>query len=151
MKHTWMRLAAMPAIAAGLLLAQNSATTAPQQPAGPQARSAHHFDMLATALDLTAAQKQQAQAILSAARQSAQPVMQQLKQSRQSLIAAVKAGDNAQIDEIATSQGVLEGQITAIHGKAFAQVYALLSPQQKAKADQMYQNMQSMFAHRFGE
>ena len=150
MRRTWTRLAAVPAMAAGLLLAQDSGTGAPQQPAGQYPRFARHLNMMATALDLTAAQKEQVQTIVADARQSAQPIRQQLQQSRQSLVSAVKAGDNAQIEQIAASQGVLQGQLTAIRGKAFAQIYALLTPQQKAKADQIYQNLRGMFAQRFG-
>ncbi len=150
MKHIWIRFAAVPALAAGLMFAQNSGTTTPQQPANHQQRYAHHLDMMATALDLTAAQKEQAKSLLDSARQSAQPIRQQLKQSRAAMVAAIRAGDDAQIQQIANNQGVLEGQLNAIRGSSFAKVYALLNPQQKAKADQMYQNMKGMFQHRHG-
>jgi Spy/CpxP family protein refolding chaperone len=150
MKRNWIRLAAVPAMAAGLLLAQDPATGASQQPANQYPRFARLLNMIATALDLTAAQKEQAQSILADTRQSAQPIRQQLQQSRQSLVAAIKAGDNTQIDQIAANQGILQGQLTAIRGKAFAQIYALLTPQQKTKADQMYQNLRGMLAQRFG-
>lgn len=131
-------------------MAQNAGVSAPQAPGGPQQRFQNHLNMMATALDLTAAQKEQVQSILSAARQSAQPIRQQLRQSHQSLVSAIKTGDNNQIDQVAANQGVLQGQMTAINGKAFAQVYALLTPQQKAKADQLHENMMGMFPHRLG-
>ncbi len=135
---------------AGLLLAQDPGTGASQQPANQYPRFARHLNMIATALDLTAAQKEQAHNILADARQSAQPIRQQWQQSHQSMVAAVKAGDSVQIDQIAANMGVLQGQLTAIGAKAFAQIYALLTPQQKAKADQIYQNLRGMSAQRFG-
>ena len=149
MKQTWIRLAAVPAMAAGLLLAQTPGTSGPQAPTN-HPRFANRMEMMATVLDLTVAQKEQAQAILASAQQSAQPVRQQLRQSRGSLVAAIQAGNDDQIQQLAANQGVLQGQLTAIRGTAFAKIYALLTPQQKVKADQIYQNMKSMFARRFG-
>ena len=85
-------------------------------------------------LSLTDAQKQQAQSIFSAARQSAQSVNAQLKQSREALAAAVKSGaPDAEIDRLSNSLAPLLAQSTAIHTKAFAKFYAILTQEQKDK------------------
>jgi len=150
MKQTWIRLAAVPAMAAGLLPAQNAGTSGPQPPAYPHHRFANRMEMMADVLDLTAAQREQAQSILASTQQSTQAIRQQLRQSHEALVAAIEAGNDDQIQQLAANQGVLQGQLTAIRGTAFAKIYALLTPEQKVKADQIYQNMKSMFARRFG-
>ena len=66
-----------------------------------------------------------------------QPLAQQLQQERQSLKAAVQAGDNAQIQQLSTAMGALHGQMLAARSAGMAQFYALLTPDQKAKAAQL--------------
>jgi Spy/CpxP family protein refolding chaperone len=111
----------------------------------------HRLQMLATALDLTDAQKQQAQVIFDAARQQSQPVAAQLKQGHESMAAAIKAGKpESDLDQIAAQQGALVGQLAGIHAKAFSKFYALLTPDQKTKADKLHQEFAGAFASRFG-
>src|SRR5437764_13247475 len=94
---------------------------APAQNPHPRAGNHMMIDRFAADLNLTDAQKQQAQSIFQAARQSAEPVHAQLKQSREALTAAVKSGaSDAEIDKLANSLGPLMAQTTAIHNKAFA-------------------------------
>ena len=89
---------------------------------------------LLQSLDLTAAQKQQAKTIAQNTRQQVQPVAQQLKQDRESLEAAIKAGDSAQIQQLSAAMGTLRGQVLALRSTGRSQFYALLTPDQKAKA-----------------
>ena len=92
-------------------------------------------------LQLTPDQQAQAKQIFASARQEAAPVRQQLKQNRQALMSAIKSGNDAQIDQITAAQAPLMAQAAAIRAHAFEKVYATLTPDQKAKAD----NMRSMF------
>jgi Spy/CpxP family protein refolding chaperone len=85
-------------------------------------------------LALTPEQKQQAKTILQNTRQQAQPLAQQLHQNRQALTAAVQAGDSAKIQQLSNTMGSLEGQVLAIRSAGRAQFFALLTPDQKAKA-----------------
>jgi Spy/CpxP family protein refolding chaperone len=94
------------------------------------------IDRFAANLNLTDAQKQQAQSIFAAARQSAQPLHAQIAQNKQALTAAVKSGSQTDIDRISSSMGPLLAQASAIHSKALAQFYAILTPDQKTKMDQ---------------
>lgn len=89
--------------------------------------------VMSTYLNLTDAQKTQMQSIFQDARQSAQPIRQQLKQTRQSLHAAVKAGDSAQIQQLAGTEGAELGQLAAIHASARAKMYKMLTPDQQQK------------------
>ena len=106
---------------------------------------------MATFLNLTPDQREKATAIMNEAKQSAEPIRAQLKQGHEALAAAVKANNTGDIDRLANSQGVLMGQLAAIHAKAFAKVYTLLTPEQRQKADQMHERMKGMFEHRMGQ
>ena len=101
---------------------------------------------MAQKLNLTDSQKEQARSIMDSARASAKPIAQQLRQEKTTLHDAVKAGKpDADIDQISSQVGNLEGQLTAIRTKAFAKVYALLTPEQRTQADQMHQQRRGMF------
>ncbi len=92
-------------------------------------------EFVANYLDLTEAQKAQAKDIFTAARQSAQPVFEQLKQGREAMRTAVTTGKpDAELERLAAAQGALAGQLSAIHAKAFAKFWAILTPDQQAKA-----------------
>jgi Spy/CpxP family protein refolding chaperone len=148
MKNSIVRFAGMAALASGMMFAQ--APAPPSQPQSPaqrwQQRRGRMFDRMAARLNLTDAQKEQARAIMQSARQSGRPIAQQLKQNRLALRDAVKAGkSDADIDQLAASTGTLMGQATAIRTKAFAKVYALLTPEQRTKADQLGSHGRGMF------
>lgn len=129
-----------------------AATLALAQMGRPHPGAGGHFQQfIATALDLTDAQKAQAKTIFDAARTQAQPLTQQLKQGHQNMAAAVKANDAAQIQSLATAQGALMGQLAAIHGKAMAQFYQILTPDQKAKADALHSQMTQRWSQRSGQ
>ena len=153
MKNSLVCFAGMAALASGMMFAQ--APAPPAQPESPaqrwQQRRGRMFDRMATKLNLTDDQKQQARSIMQSARESAQPITQQLKQNRQALRDAVKAGkSDADIDQLAASTGTLMGQATAIRTKAFAKVYALLTPEQRTKADQLGGHGMFMRGHGHG-
>jgi Spy/CpxP family protein refolding chaperone len=154
MKRYALKFASVAALAAGMAMAQ--APAAPADAAHPRAGrawAAHkgaRMQRMAQALNLTDTQKEQAKAIFQQAKQNAQPLAQQLKQNREALAAAVKANDSAQIHSLAAQQGTLRGQMLAIRSEAMAKLYTTLTPEQKAKADQMHQNMKSRMQSRKG-
>jgi len=131
------------ALATGLALAQTPA--APHTPAAPKAGHGRQMmrHRMAKALGLTADQKQQAKAIFQQAKQEAQPVAQQLKQNRETLAAAIKANNVSQIQTLSAQQGNLRGQALAIRSEAMAKFYGTLTPDQKAKADQIRQRIKN--------
>jgi len=123
----------------------------PPHPRAGRARAGQRGAMrqrMAEALNLTDAQKEQAKTIFQQARQNAQPLAQQLKQNREALAAAVKADDVAQIHSLAEQQGSLRGHMLGIRSEAMAKFYTTLTPEQKAKADQMQQRMRTRMAQR---
>ena len=71
--------------------------------------------------------------------QSAQPIRQELKQNREKLSAAAKASNSeGDIQKLAAEQGRLLGKLIAIRTEGSAKFYQVLTPEQRAKADQMH-------------
>jgi Spy/CpxP family protein refolding chaperone len=147
MKTNLIQYATVAALAAGMAFAQ---TPAPQPPSGGTGngatmmpRRARARRRMLQALNLTDAQKAQAKTIFQQARQSNQPLRQQLQQNRAALSAAVKAGDSAQIQQLAAAQGQIVGKMTAVRTQAMANLYATLTPDQRAKADQIQQRIRT--------
>jgi Spy/CpxP family protein refolding chaperone len=104
------------------------------------------FDRWAAKLNLTGNQRQQAKAILQSARQSSLPAAQELRQTRAALRQAVKSGKpDADIDQLSANAGRLSGQLIASRTKAFAKIYALLTPEQRNTADQLGNRFPGMF------
>ena len=88
------------------------------------------------ALNLSRDQRVQAQAILQNAAQSARPLAQQMKQNRDALNSAVNANDAKRIQDLSAEQGKLRGQVLGVRSEAMAKFYAILTPDQRAAADQ---------------
>jgi Spy/CpxP family protein refolding chaperone len=142
MKREFVKLAAVAALATGFVFAQTpSPTPSTNQPTGRHQFVHRHRARLAQKLNLTDAQKAQAKTIFQQARESAKPIREQLRQNRQALVAAAKADkSNADIQKLAAVQGKLRGQMLAIRTETFAKFYNnVLTPEQRAKADQMQQ------------
>jgi Spy/CpxP family protein refolding chaperone len=145
MKKQFIQFAVVGALAAGLAFAQAPAPAPDAQGSANVGAGAHgilgqRLAQAAQQLNLTDAQKQEARLIFQQAFRDAAPVRAQLRQNRLALAAAVKAGqDNDQIQRLAKTQGNLMGQMVTIRTEAAAAFYANLTPEQKAKADQMQQ------------
>jgi len=148
MKIPLIRFAAAPILASGVLLAQAPAPVSPSDPAAQhhQWQRGRMFDRLAAKLNLTPEQKQQAKTIMQSARESSRPLAQQLRQARVALREAAKSGKpDADIDQISAGAGSLSGQLMAVRTKAFAKIYALLTPEQRTTADQLGGHIRGMF------
>ncbi len=97
---------------------------------------ANRLDFLAGYLTLTDAQKAQAKTIFDAADTAATTARGSLTAAHDALEAAVKANRaDAELDRLAAAVGVVQGQLAAIHAKAEAKFYALLTAEQKTKYD----------------
>ena len=150
MKTRLMKFAAAAALATGMVFAQTPSPS-PTPQAGRHHFLQQHMARIAQQLNLTDAQKEQAKAIFQQTRQTAQPVRQQLKQNRQALAAAVKAANDPQIQNLSQMQGNLMGQMVAIRSQAAAKFYALLTPDQRTKADQLRQQFQQRLHNRWSQ
>ncbi len=111
------------------------AAALPMMAQGPRGRG-NSLDYLSGYLSLTDAQKTQAKTIFDAAHTASTSARGALTAAHDALTAAVKANKaDSELDRLAAAAGVVEGQIAAIHAKANAKFYALLTPEQKSKYD----------------
>ena len=146
MKRILIGIAAAGVLAAGFAIAQTTATPQAGAAQGNGVRALVHKRML-QALNLTDTQKQQAKTIFQSARQTAQPLAQQLKQDRAALTAAVEAGDSAKIQQLSTDMGSLRGNVLGVRSQALSKFYALLTPDQKTKAEEFRQKAQQVLGN----
>ena len=148
MKLAFIRFAAAPILAAGMLWAQAPAPAGTAEPPAQhrQWQRGQMFDKLAARLNLTEAQRGQAKSIWKAASESSRPIAQQLRQMHVALRDAAKSGKpDADIDQLAANAGLLTGQLAAVRTKAFAKFYALLTPEQRTTEDQLGGHFRGMF------
>jgi Spy/CpxP family protein refolding chaperone len=146
MKRILIGIAAAGVLAAGFAIAQTTATPQAGAAQGNSPRALVQKRML-QALNLTDTQKQQAKTIFQSARQTAQPLAQQLKQDRAALTAAVEAGDSAKIQQLSTDMGSLRGNVLGVRSQALSKFYALLTPDQKTKAEEFRQKAQQVLGN----
>jgi Spy/CpxP family protein refolding chaperone len=123
------------ALAAGAVIAQ----TGP----GKLALGANLRQRIIKNLDLTADQKAQAKAIFQAAKQAGAPIRTQLQENRKAMVAAVESNP-AQIQALATAGGVLQGELMANRATAMAKFYAILTPDQQTKLNQMLDKIKQL-------
>lgn len=144
---------AVAATVVGLAVIPVTAQKAQDSATGEHAKHGRHGRFLgrsAAALNLSDAQKATAKQLFADARQQSEPLMQQLKQVRTDLEAAVKANNTAQISTLTARQGQISGQLAEIRTKAMASFYAQLTPEQKAKADELHGKMREGRGRHFG-
>lgn len=149
MRYSFSKYATAFTFAAGIILAQSPASSSQagavstqEGRLGPYMPGNLDWGHIAQALNLTDAQKQQAQTIFQQAQLSAQPIRQELKQNREKLSAAAKMGNSeGDIQKLATEQGRLLGKLIAIHTEASSKFYQMLTPEQRVKDDQLHQQL----------
>jgi len=93
------------------------------------------------ALNLTDTQKEFAKQLAADTRAQAKPMTAELRKNRQELAAAVKANNPGAISTLTQRQGELTAQLSALRAKSMASFYAQLTPEQRAKADEMHSKM----------
>jgi len=101
---------------------------------------------LASHLDLTDSQQTKVRSILEAERQNVAPLMAQAAKNRQQLHEATANGkfDEAQVRIIASQQAQTMSELIVAKERVKAKIYnEVLTPEQRSKADQMLQRMQS--------
>jgi Spy/CpxP family protein refolding chaperone len=144
MKDKTIQVLAMAALTAGLGLAQT-----PANPPAPQEHAQSHLvangqrrhefarRRLVRALNLSDAQKQQAKAIFGKSRRTTAPLVQELRANRMAMAQAVNTNASADIRRLSEERGRLTARLTAVHSQARAEFLGILTPAQKAKAEQL--------------
>jgi Spy/CpxP family protein refolding chaperone len=118
---------------------------APPPPPNPAEHAQHHVKMLTTLLSLTAAQQSQATTIFQNAGRAEEPIHQSMKAAHDSLHTAIRNNDSAGIEQAATQIGQYSGQMTAIHAKAEAAFYQILTPEQQTKLSEFESEQKGPF------
>jgi Spy/CpxP family protein refolding chaperone len=151
-KKQWMHLTATAVIVAGVLIAGAAAIHHSQGRAGsPEQRRERVQKFIAEKLSFTDQQKQESKAILDEAHQKAEPIRQQLKEGHQAIADAVKAGKgDEELQALSKQEGELAGRLIGIHTRAFSKIYALLTPEQRTKAEELHQRFMSRSREHFG-
>ncbi|MDR3568924.1 MAG: Spy/CpxP family protein refolding chaperone [Syntrophobacteraceae bacterium] len=105
-------------------------------------RHHHHFWKM---LDLTDNQKKEMFSIKLEERAKMKPLFQSLKTAREQLVALVKSGkfDEAKAKEIAKGQAAVLSDIIVDVARMHARMYAVLTPEQRAKLDKMHEQWKS--------
>jgi Spy/CpxP family protein refolding chaperone len=138
---TLRNLFASGLLSTGLVAAQSTAVN----PSTGSQWKQHGSGQMFSQLQLTDAQKTEAHQIFQALHANAQTLETQLQGIHEQLANAVKSGaPDAQIDQLSNQAGTVTGQLMAMRTKAFAKFYAILTPDQKAKADAMGNNFPMM-------
>ena len=151
MKRHFFRIAGITALGVGLALAQAPATGTRPVPKAPYTHPVFGHERMMQALNLTAAQKQQADTIFGDARQKAEPIRKEIRQNKEALHAAVKANNVSEIDRLASHQGELQGKLLAMRSESMAKFYAILTPEQRTKHDEMMSKMRQRMEERMRE
>jgi periplasmic protein CpxP/Spy len=101
-------------------------------------------------LDLTEEQKTQIKQIRETSKQTIQPIREQMKANRQKLAELSANGnfDQAQIQAIAQQQGSLSAQMIVERERVKAQIFQILTPEQKAKAAELKAQRQQKMQER---
>src|ERR1700755_1111543 len=133
MKWHLFQFAPVMTLAAGMALAQAPGTSTPPAHKAPFNHPMFGHEQMMQALNLTTAQKQQADTIFGDARQKTEPIRQAMRQNREALHAAVMANNTSQIETLSSHQGELHGKALAIRSGAMAKFYAILTPEQRVQ------------------
>jgi LTXXQ motif family protein len=113
----------------------------------PQVRRLTKSEMLMEKLKLNKEQKEEAATILSAAMEKAAPARDQLIRGRMVIANAITSkSSDEDIKKLLSQYTTVCATMTNIEAEAFGKLYALLKPNQQAKAPQAFELMAGMFA-----
>ncbi len=95
--------------------------------------------MFLRGIDLTDEQKTKVKEITDGTKAAVEPLMQQMKDNHVKIADLGKDGkfDQAQVEAIAAEQGSIVSKMIVEKEKAKAQIFAILTDEQKAKAEEM--------------
>ncbi len=114
-------------------------------------RQGREFGRMFKHLELTDEQKTQAKALFSASREKTSSLREASKANRSKMRELTANGgfDEAQIVALANEQAAVEAQVTVERLRVRSQMYNLLTPEQKAKAEEMKNSFKEKRKGRF--
>lgn len=121
---------------------------------GGHGRHGGMIGMALRGLDLTDEQKTKVEEIRKASRTNVDPLLQQMHGNRKQIVELGTDGnfDQAKVEALAAEQGNITAKLIVEKEKAKAQIFAILTDEQKAKATEMRTKFKERFDDRkFGE
>jgi periplasmic protein CpxP/Spy len=111
----------------------------------------HMLGMMTDYLDLTDAQQAQVKQIFASEKPTMMPLVQQLHQTRQQLqqLEQSNAFDEAKVRTLASQQAQTMTELTVEKAKVANQIFNLLTPDQKAKAQKFMERREARFQKHF--
>jgi protein CpxP len=144
----------LPAILAMMVAGMVSLAVAQDAPHHGGFGFEHHMlHFLTEQLDLTDAQQTQVKEIFAKEKPTMAPLLLQNGQLHQQLMQAAIAGnfDEAKIRTLAAQQGQLEAALAVEHARIASQIFNILTPDQKTKAQEILakhqEHMREHFEH----
>lgn len=108
----------------------------------------HMLGFLTKQLDLTEAQQAQVKDIFSKEKPNMAPLMMQKGKIHQQLMQEAISGDQAKVQALAAQQGQIAAAMALEHAHIASQIYNILTPDQRTKAQQLLQqHMERMQQH----
>ncbi|HEX4604660.1 MAG TPA: Spy/CpxP family protein refolding chaperone [Candidatus Angelobacter sp.] len=137
-KKFFITIAVLLAVAAGL------ATSAAAQHHGRgYGHNGWMLKHMTKALDLTEAQQTQIKSIMADGKAKTMPLMQQLRQNEQAENANINGTFNEQqVRAFAAKQAQIQSDLMVEKQRTKSQIYAVLTPEQRQKAQQLMQERQ---------
>jgi periplasmic protein CpxP/Spy len=113
----------------------------------------HMLGMMTDYLDLTDAQQAQVKQLFAAEKSTVLPLVQQLHQTRQQLRQLEQSStfDESKVRAIAGQQAQTMTELTVEKSKVANQIFNLLTPDQKAKAQKFMERREARFQKHFKE
>jgi periplasmic protein CpxP/Spy len=145
-KKFFMVTAGVLALAAGLSAA---VTEAVAQNHGKHGREGKMLQRMTEQLNLTDAQQGQIKTILQTEKAKIQPLRQQLHQNRMAQTGAVTGTfDETQVRSFASKQAQIMTDLTVERERTKSQIYAVLTPDQRQKAQTLMQEHRQHHMHK---
>lgn len=139
----------LTAMGAIFVFAQQNAPPEGHRGFGKRGGHGSHGRMLRH-LDLTEAQKAQVKQIMANSRITVEPLREQLRENRRQLsqLSADGSFDAAGVQAIAARQGNLTAQLIVEKERVKAQIFQILTPEQRRKAAEMRERMKQRFENK---
>ena len=116
---------------------------------GPRHHSNWMLRHMTKELNLTTDQQNQIKSIMQAEKTKTRPLMQQMRQNEQQQNAAINGNfDEAQARAFASKQAQIMSDLIVERQRAKSQIYAVLTPEQRQKAQQLLQERQQKMQQR---
>src|SRR6185436_10465421 len=114
-----------------------------------QGGHAEMLEHISKALSLTDAQKQQVKGIMDSVEVTASGIHAKLEDVHKQLGAATANGqfDETQVRTLANQEAQLEADMKVEHFRAMSKIFAILSPEQRVKAEELHKQMGSHERH----